>query len=307
MRQLWPSGAGRGIVQSGRFRRGGATAESARKEATIRLNRLPLEGVRGVLADEAERALDAALAGPLPEIAGRALVEHHVLDRVSAAMREAGDGKELERLAEEVLREPAIRRAVAELVASTEVRQALAESMRGTGEDAGASARAKTRAADDRVEARAHRLLRRSEPALPGYGGVATRGIALAADALLAQAAYLVGAASVALVLGLAGGLAPGWSTGTAAGAGWLLVVTAYFAGFWSVTGQTPGQRLLRLRVVTASGERASPSRALVRVAGLILAIVPLCAGFLPALVDRRRRALPDYLAGTVVVYESSR
>jgi uncharacterized RDD family membrane protein YckC len=260
-----------------------------------------------VLADEAERALDAALAGPLPEIAGRALVEHRVLDRVVAGMREVGDGKELERLAESVLREPAVRRAVAELVASAEARQALLASTRETGGDAAGSARAKARAADDRVEARVHRLLRRTPPALPGYGGVVTRGVALAADALLAQAAYLVLAASVALVLGLAGGLAPGWTTGTLAGAGWLLAVTAYFAGFWSVTGQTPGQRLLGLRVVTGSGERPSLPRSLARVAGLILAIVPLCAGFLPALVDRRRRALPDYLAGTVVVYESSR
>jgi uncharacterized RDD family membrane protein YckC len=258
-----------------------------------------------VLADEAERALDAALAGPLPEIAGRALVEHRVLDRVVAGMREVGDGKELERLAESVLREPAVRRAVAELVASAEVRQALLASTRETGGDAAGSARAKARAADDRVEARVHRLLRRTPPALPGYGGVVTRGVALAADALLAQAAYLVLAASVALVLGLAGGLAPGWTTGTLAGAGWLLAVTAYFASFWSVTGQTPGQRLLGLRVVTGSRERPSLPRSLARVAGLILAIVPLLAGFLPALADSRRRALPDYLAGTTVVYES--
>ena len=32
-----------------------------------------------------------------------------------------------------------------------------------------------------------------------------------------------------------------------------------------------------------------------------MLAIIPLFAGFLPVLFDRRRRALPDYLAGTVV------
>jgi hypothetical protein len=38
-----------------------------------------------------------------------------------------------------------------------------------------------------------------------------------------------------------------------------------------------------------------------VRFAGLLLAIVPLFAGFLPVLFDERRRGLPDYLAGTVV------
>ena len=49
----------------------------------------------------------------------------------------------------------------------------------------------------------------------------------------------------------------------------------------------------------------SSPSafRSLLRLAGLILAIIPFFAGFLPALFDRRRRALPDFVAGTTVVY----
>jgi len=33
---------------------------------------------------------------------------------------------------------------------------------------------------------------------------------------------------------------------------------------------------------------------------------VPLFAGFLPALFTERRRALPDFLAGTVVLYEDA-
>jgi hypothetical protein len=39
------------------------------------------------------------------------------------------------------------------------------------------------------------------------------------------------------------------------------------------------------------------------RLVGLGLAIVPLFLGFAPALVDARRRALQDFLAGTVVRY----
>ena len=42
------------------------------------------------------------------------------------------------------------------------------------------------------------------------------------------------------------------------------------------------------------------------RLVGLVLAIIPLCAGFIPVLFSERRRALPDYLAGTVVVYDQS-
>jgi hypothetical protein len=41
-----------------------------------------------------------------------------------------------------------------------------------------------------------------------------------------------------------------------------------------------------------------------IRVVGLWLAIVPFFLGFAPALFDRRRRALQDYLAATTVVDE---
>ena len=39
------------------------------------------------------------------------------------------------------------------------------------------------------------------------------------------------------------------------------------------------------------------------RFVGLVLAIVPLFAGFLPVLFDARRRGLQDFLAGTTVLY----
>jgi uncharacterized RDD family membrane protein YckC len=44
-----------------------------------------------------------------------------------------------------------------------------------------------------------------------------------------------------------------------------------------------------------------------VRTFGTWLAIVPLFAGYLPVLFDPRRRGLPDYLAGTEVVYDDRR
>jgi uncharacterized RDD family membrane protein YckC len=41
-----------------------------------------------------------------------------------------------------------------------------------------------------------------------------------------------------------------------------------------------------------------------VRALGTVIAIVPLFAGYLPVLFDDRRRGLPDFVTGTVVVYE---
>jgi uncharacterized RDD family membrane protein YckC len=60
--------------------------------------------------------------------------------------------------------------------------------------------------------------------------------------------------------------------------------------------------RVLRLRVVTRSGGPLSVPRAILRYAGLLLAIAPLFAGFLPILFDARRRALQDFIAATVVL-----
>jgi uncharacterized RDD family membrane protein YckC len=72
---------------------------------------------------------------------------------------------------------------------------------------------------------------------------------------------------------------------------------------FWSTAGQTPGMRLMGLRVMTRRGEHPGVARSVVRLVGLGLAIVPLFLGFLPVLVDAQRRGLHDFLAGTVVLY----
>jgi uncharacterized RDD family membrane protein YckC len=54
--------------------------------------------------------------------------------------------------------------------------------------------------------------------------------------------------------------------------------------------------------------DRSPPSfgRSVVRAVGTLIAVVPFFAGYLPVLFDERRRGLPDYLAGTEVVYDES-
>jgi uncharacterized RDD family membrane protein YckC len=130
-----------------------------------------------------------------------------------------------------------------------------------------------------------------------------TRGIALSVDAAIANGIYIVVAALLGLVTSLVGDLRPQWLVALIAAAGWALLVGGYFVLFWTTTGQTPGMRMMRLRVVTYRGERVHFVRALIRLGGLVLAIIPLFAGFLPVLVDARRRALQDWLARTVVVH----
>jgi uncharacterized RDD family membrane protein YckC len=135
------------------------------------------------------------------------------------------------------------------------------------------------------------------------YAGLATRAVALVVDIALVHAIVLVGAGLLGLVASLVGDLRPEWLVAALVGAAWSLSVTIYFVLFWSVTGQTPGMRAMRLRVVAEDGSPPSFGRAVVRLVGLLLAIVPLFAGFLPVLFDARRRGLADYLARTVVLY----
>ena len=136
------------------------------------------------------------------------------------------------------------------------------------------------------------------------YAGIATRGVALAIDAALAQAIVFAIGAVVALIASLVGDVEPGTVATVIATLAWAVIVGGWFVLFWTTAGQTPGMRLLGLRVVGPDGRPPGAGRAMVRLAGLALAIVPACAGFLPVLVDDRRRALQDFAARTVVLYD---
>ena len=281
---------------------------------------------REALTGEAERAIEGMLAGPMPEAVARALVEHHVVERALAEWLEAlaadqGQSPERERLAravEQALASPALeqrigdvadrvvhsegfRRALSATLESPEVRSALTRQTVGFGAEIGSSLRDRARRLDDGAEAVAHRALGRRPAGASEYGGVATRGIALVLDLILAHTAFLFVAGSVALIASLAGSLQSGWLAGSIGAVAWAVVEVVYFVTFWSTTGQTPGMRLMRLRVLVEPSRPPSVWRSLVRFAGLVLAVVLLFLGFVPALFDRRRRALQDYLAGTAV------
>lgn len=141
--------------------------------------------------------------------------------------------------------------------------------------------------------------------ALPAdYAGVVSRAIALAIDAAIVEGALLVLAALLGLVATLVGGITLGGTGQAVAAAGWLVATAAYFVIWWTLAGQTLGQRAMQLVVLTADGSGPPPPmRSTVRVLWLGLCILPLFAGFVPALVDDRRRGLHDIVAGTVVVH----
>jgi uncharacterized RDD family membrane protein YckC len=156
------------------------------------------------------------------------------------------------------------------------------------------------------VAARIHESAR--EPATElRYEGLVTRGIAFAIDAAIVDLVAIVVAGAVALALSVLSVSKDSLDTVLIAAGGALFLAwsVAYFVTFWSTTGQTPGSRLMRITVLGADdGSILRPRRAAVRFAGLILAAIPLLAGFLPILFDERRRGVHDMIAGTVVVEE---
>lgn len=137
------------------------------------------------------------------------------------------------------------------------------------------------------------------------YAGIVTRTLALAADALLINVGIALTTTIVGLALSVLGtDLTDVDPFGLLAGLGvWWIVTAVYFVSFWTLTEQTPGMRALRLEVVSVRGERLSLGQGLRRFVGMILAALPLLAGFLPILWDPRRQGLHDKLAGSVVRY----
>jgi uncharacterized RDD family membrane protein YckC len=93
------------------------------------------------------------------------------------------------------------------------------------------------------------------------------------------------------------------WQVATASGMGLYLVISvAYDLSFWMLAGQTPGKRLMGVRVVRSDGQRLHLGNAIRRELAYVLSGL-LFLGYLWILFDNRRQGWHDKLAGTIVVY----
>jgi uncharacterized RDD family membrane protein YckC len=141
------------------------------------------------------------------------------------------------------------------------------------------------------------------------YAGAVTRAVAFAVDLAILQGVLFVAGLVVALIVEAFGDFSLDIEVETVGIAAivWWTAFTIYFSVFWSLTGQTPGMRVLGIQVTTVEDARLRPKRSLVRVVGMIAAAIPLFAGYLPILVDNRRMGLHDRIAHTVVRYVEDR
>lgn len=138
-----------------------------------------------------------------------------------------------------------------------------------------------------------------------GYAGLVTRAVALGLDALVINGIAVITGALVNLIasfFGHEGHISP--IAALLGGAVWIAWSALYFTIFWAVTGQTPGDRLMGIRVYSDIADRIHVRQAFVRYWAMLLAFLPLCAGFIPVLTDDRRRGLHDRIAHTVVRWD---
>jgi uncharacterized RDD family membrane protein YckC len=136
------------------------------------------------------------------------------------------------------------------------------------------------------------------------YAGFASRFAAYFVDACASTVVFMLALAAIAFAVSVVTGKQVNWNRDdTWAGiayAAWLFI---YFAYSWAASGKTFGMALLGLRVLRSDGADAGARRAVVRTLALPLSFLVFGLGFTGILLGRRRRALHDVIAGTVVVY----
>ena len=133
------------------------------------------------------------------------------------------------------------------------------------------------------------------------YVGLVTRVISWGVDVLLINLVAIItglGIELVASIFPITKNLKPLFLA--IAAAVYVVWTAAYFVVFWSMSCQTPGSRLMQVRLVTPGGGRVKPVRALVRWIGMNVAMLPLPWGYVP--IPFKRLGFPDWLAHTRVI-----
>ncbi len=142
--------------------------------------------------------------------------------------------------------------------------------------------------------------------------GIGSRFLAMAVDSLIQVAAgiFLVVVLGFLGVAGVFAGMrqSPLWVLAALVFAAFLLLF-GYFAAFemaWN--GQTPGKRVIGIRVVKDSGRPLTPAetigRNLLRIVDQLPALYAV--GVLVALLNARNKRLGDFIAGSIVIREGT-
>jgi uncharacterized RDD family membrane protein YckC len=207
----------------------------------------------------------------------------------------------------EILASPKAQMLVERIAEAPEVRAAIAQQGVGLVTDMGRRLTTITERLDDAAEALAQRILRRRPRETETTEvGLATRVVAGAIDlgliGLFLSVAFGLLASVIPAVSGGSDGLSI-WGFLSFGVAGYL-VAGAIFVAFWSLVGQTPGMRLLSIRIDVDGSREVGLRRAIRRLIAVLPSLLFLGLGFLTIVTDPQRRGWHDRFAGTRVVYD---
>jgi uncharacterized RDD family membrane protein YckC len=263
-------------------------------------------GIDRVVNEAVEEAIVRALRSPAVIRAIERAIEVEVTtgrsrEEIAQLVERILASDAADRAWEEVLASDQVQKLVERIAGAPEIRAAVAAQGAGLLTDIGVRLTVITEHFDDAFE----RIVRRRDAdSETDQAGLATRSVAAAVDLGLLFAGYALIASVVSSLFTAVSGTRPSlaWLI-----VGWTLVVItggAIFAAFWSLAGQTPGMRFLSIRLTSLDSRQITFGRALRRVFGAILSLLPLGLGYLAILRDPSRHAWHDRMTGTEVIYD---
>ena len=138
--------------------------------------------------------------------------------------------------------------------------------------------------------------------------GVGSRFLAMALDTLIQAAIYIVLGVTVAVVPVFNKTVGTWW---------FAIIVLAFFCVYWGYfalfelfwRGQTPGKRLVGIRVIKESGRPVNAIESVGRNLMRVIDSLPTmyATGLVVMLINKKNKRLGDMVAGTIVVHERKR
>jgi uncharacterized RDD family membrane protein YckC len=261
-------------------------AERTTEEAIVRALESPAveRAIFRVLeSEEAQEALARALSSPAVERAAVQVLDSQLVDEVWERLLASDEAQKLvERIAE-----------------APEIRSAIASQGFGLLDDLGRQIRQIAGRLDDALERIVRRITGHPRTEPTRNVGLVTRGVAFLLDGAILNGIFLVAAAVVSALFGSDGVSTAGFVVGAGA---WIILGSAYLLTFWSLSGQTPGMRVLSIRIDADGSRHLGFRRAWRRYVGTVLALIPLGLGFLGVITRDDRRGFHDRRAGTDVI-----
>lgn len=257
--------------------------------------------VRALESEAVERAMARVLRGPVVEDAVEEALESEAVKR---ALLEAMDSELVDEVWRRMLASEEAQQLVERIAGAPELRAAIGAQSAGLIRDVGRTVGNLARRLDDSFERLARSLFRRPQRSLPsGHAGAVSRAAAMAIDGAIVNLSFTILVALVTLVASAFGGNGRGGSeVAIAVGSlTWLALGGLYLVGFWSLAGETPGMRFLRIRLDVP---RLPLRRSIKRLLGIGLATAAFGLGFLGIVFGERRRGWHDRMAATDVVYD---